>query len=242
MTDRFQSPPIAAGGFFRGTELTASLPGRHVPLDVYAAAERFARACAAVRRADAEIAAAGTAMRDVENRVMAEAYRAVSEDAVIDEDAKLAQSDDWAAAKTAEETARARFDGAKEAMAQMHAGLVAVADSGEWGEYLVEQRQGLSGRLVECLSGAVELLEELYEVEGLSALVAAGGVSRKRRGQAVAPVESESTELIRNAQELLRRLLAPEVKAVRKLSVQQEWVRSDASDKTFAPVAFEEQA
>ncbi|MER6591393.1 hypothetical protein ABT214_05965 [Micromonospora purpureochromogenes] len=240
---KHQSPPVAAECYdANSAQLSVALPGRHVAPEVYAAAERFTRACAAVRKAQAEIDSAGRAVQETENRVMREAYRAVAEDAEIDEDAKLAQSEDWASAKAAEETARARYNGARNALGQFHRELVTAAASQEWGSYLAQERQALSARITEDLSRAVETLRELEEVEGLSALVAAGGVRRHRRGNAVAPVETEATQLIRETQGLLRRILAPEVKAVRKLSAQDEWVRSEASDKTFTPVAFEEQA
>lgn len=210
MSEAYTNPPVSDGAFFRGSQLTVNLPGRHVAPEVQAAAERFARACAAVRRADAEITAAGTAMRDVENRVMGEAYRAVADDVVIDEDAKLAQSDDWAAARVAEETARARFDGAKEALPAFHAELAAAAASAEWGVYLDKQRAELSTRITEDLARAADTLRELEEVEGLRALVAAGGVSRRRRDDAVAPVEGPEVEQLRSARELLSAILDTE--------------------------------
>lgn len=99
MAGHYTSPAVSDGAYVRTGQITVSLPDRHVPPDVYAAAERFARACAAVRKADAEITTAGRALRDTQNRVMGEAYRAVNEDAEIDEDAKLAQSEDWASAR-----------------------------------------------------------------------------------------------------------------------------------------------
>ncbi|MEU2703341.1 hypothetical protein [Micromonospora aurantiaca (nom. illeg.)] len=250
MTEKpYKSAPVSDGAYIRTGQITVSLPGRHVPPDVCAAAERFARACEAVRRAEAEISAAGKAIRDTENRVMAEAYRAVAEDAEIDEDAKLAQSEEWVLAKSAEETALARFHGAKQALASCHAELVAVAANPEWGAYLATQRQALSARVKEDLKRATETLRELEEVEGLTALVAAGGVWQKRRHAAVAPVESPEVERIRESWERLidlvnsertRVSLAPEAKAIRKLSAQGQWIRNESSDKAFAPIAHEE--
>lgn len=210
MTEPYTSPAVSDGAYVRTGQITVTLPGRHVPPGVYAAAERFARACAAVRKADAEITTAGRALRETQNRVMAEAYRAVNEDAEIDEDAKLAQSEDWASAKAAEETARTRYQGAKQALAHFHAELVAAAASPEWGSYLATQRQALSERVTEDLSRAVETLRELEEVEGLSALVAAGGVYRKRRHDAVAPVESPEVEALREARERLTDIMGAE--------------------------------
>ncbi len=175
-----------------------------------AAAERFARACEAVRRAEAEISAAGKAIRDTENRVMAEAYRAVAEDAEIDEDAKLAQSEEWALAKTAEETALARFHGARNALAQLHSQLVTAAGNPEWGSYLATHRQALSARVAEDLARAADTLRELEEVEGLSALVAAGGLYEKRHQNAVAPVESPEVEQLREARERLTDIMGAE--------------------------------
>ncbi|MFJ1537744.1 hypothetical protein ACIODS_04300 [Micromonospora chalcea] len=97
--------PVGSG------QISVALPGRHVAPEVYAAAERFARACAAVRKAQAEIESAGHAVHETENRVMSEAYRAVAEDTEIDEGTKLGQSEEWVLAKSAEETARTRFNG-----------------------------------------------------------------------------------------------------------------------------------
>ncbi|MGW3811101.1 hypothetical protein [Micromonospora sp. NPDC005113] len=210
MSEMYRTQPVAASAFFRGSQLTVNLPGQHVPPEVYAAADRFARACEAVRRADADITAAGTAMRDVENRVMGEAYRAVADDVVIDEEAKLGQSEEWALARTAEETARARFDGAKEALRPFHAEVVGAAASAEWGVYLDKQRAELSTRVTEDLARAADTLRELEEVEGLRALVRAGGVSRRRRDDAVAPVEGPEVEQLRNAREMLAAILHAE--------------------------------
>lgn len=210
MTEQYTSPAVSDGAYVRTGQITVSLPGRHVPPDVYAAAERFARACAAVRKADAEITAAGHALCDTRNRVMGEAYRAVHEDSEIDEDAKLAQSEDWASAKAAEETALARYQGAKQALAHFHGELVTAAASTEWGSYLATQRAALSARVTEDLARAAETLRELEEVEGLSALVAAGGVWRKRRHNTVAPVESPEVEQLREARERLTAIMGAE--------------------------------
>jgi hypothetical protein len=200
---KYESAPVNDEAYFNSGKLTVSLPGRHVLPEVYAAAERFTRACAASRKAEAEITTAGNAVRDTANRVMREAYLAVHEDAEIDEDVKLAQSDDWVAARAAEETARTRFAGGREAVAHFHAEVVAAAASPEWKAYLREQREELSARITEDLSRAIETLRELEEVEGLNALVEAGGVYRKRRGTAVAPVESVEVQRIQEARERL---------------------------------------
>lgn len=209
---KYESPTVSDGAYVETGQISVSLPGRHVPPEVHAAAERFVRACAAVRAYEAEIDTAGRAVHETANRVRVEAYRAVAEDAEIDEEAKLAQSEEWALAKSAEETARTRLLGTKDAMAQVHAELVATADSPEWGAYLQAQREELGTRVTEDLSRAIETLRELEEVEGLSALVAAGGVYRKKRHNAVAPVESERVERLREARERLTEIMEPEVR------------------------------
>ncbi|MFG1915006.1 hypothetical protein [Micromonospora sp. NPDC048898] len=208
--DKYRTPAVVESAFFRGSQLTVNLPGRHVPPEVHALAERFAQACEAVRRADAGRTAAETAMRDVENRVMGEAYRAVNENAELDDDAVLGQNEEWALARVAEETAQARFDGAKEALPVHHAKLAAAAASAEWGVYLDKQRAELSTRITEDLARAADTLRELEEIEGLRALVAAGGVSRRRRDDAVAPVEGPEVEQLRSARDLLSAILDTE--------------------------------
>jgi hypothetical protein len=210
MAERYGSAPVTDGAYLRTGQITVSLPGRHVPPEVYSAAERFARACAAVRKAEAEITTAGHSLRETQNRVMAEAYRAVNEDAEIDEDAKLAQSEDWASSKAAEETAHARFDGAKGALAHFHAELIGAAANPEWGVYLSVQREALSERITADLARAAETLRELEEVEGLSALVASGGGWHRRRHLAVAPVEGPEVERLREARERLAEIMQVE--------------------------------
>ncbi|MDG4816076.1 hypothetical protein O7628_11240 [Micromonospora sp. WMMD956] len=234
MTEKpYKSAPVSDGAYVRTGQITVELPGRHVPPEVVRAAERFARACEAVRRAEAEIGTASKKMRETENRVMGEAYRAVHDEAEIDEDAKLAQSEEWVLAKSAEETASARFHGAKQALASCHAELVAVAANPEWGAYLATQRQALSARVKEDLKRATETLRELEEVEGLTALVAAGGVWQKRRHAAVAPVENEDTQPLRDAQDLLRTVLRKEDMVIRAMLQKAQILGSRTGDKNY---------
>jgi hypothetical protein len=169
--------------------LKVNLPGRHVPAEVLAAARAFAGACGRYGEVYASAAAAQQAVHATRNQIIGEAYRALSEDAVIDEDAKLRDSEDFAAVSHAEQAADAHLQAARQLVeTRYHETAHAVRVAGEeWSAYLRTQLDKSVGRITAAMAEVNDALLEMQELEGFLQLIQRGGTWGRQ--QRIEPVE-----------------------------------------------------